>query len=301
MSVFTLPPWVRKHQFLNKKFSDLEAAELADLKSRLSQFQPSNPEISIVIPAWNEGDQIFRTLSSLADMAIDKATEIIVINNNSTDHTQEVLNRLGVITYFQPLQGIAHARQMGLEKAQGRYHLCADADTFYPPEWAAAMVGPMQQDHRIAGVYGRYSFLPPNGSQRWPLWIYEKITGILIRIRRRKREHINFLGFNMGFVSETGRITGGFNVSQPRQFNNLAGIEGFVDESEDGRMAVNLMTRGRLKLITDSRARVFTSSRRLLAEGGILQSFINRVRVHSLRLTEYILGKKIEQSGLKQK
>lgn len=298
MSVFKIPGWVRKHQYPGKKLSDLDAAELEDLQRRLSRFRPENPEISIVIPAWNEGDQIFRTLSSLADNTAGMAIEIIVINNNSTDHTQDVLDRLGVLNYFQPLQGIAHARQMGLEKAKGRYHLCADADTFYPPQWAAAMVRPMEHDAGIAGVYGRYSFLPQEGSGRWPLWIYEKITGILIRVRKRKREHINFLGFNMGFVTETGRVTGGFNVRRARQFSNTAGTEGFVDESEDGRMAVNLMSRGRLKLISDSRARVFTSSRRLLAEGGIFQSFVTRVKMHSVRLTEYLSGKKIRQSDL---
>lgn len=298
MSLFSVPAWVRKHQYPNKKFSDLSTTELEDLTDRLRRFRPAKPEVSIVIPAWNEGDQIFRTLSSLADTVTDKATEIIVINNNSTDHTQEVLDRLGVVSYFQPLQGIAHARQMGLEKAHGKYHLCADADTFYPPYWPAAMVRPMLQDPRIAGVYGRYSFLPPVGSQRWPLWMYEKLTGILIRIRKRKREHINFLGFNMGFVTETGRITGGFNVTRARQFSNIAGADGFVDESEDGRMAVNLMSRGKLELISDRRARVFTSSRRLLAEGGIFQSFMTRVKMHSLRLTEYVSGKKIEKSDL---
>lgn len=288
-----LPAWVRKHQFINKSFGQLSPDEFLDLKNRLERFSPDAPEISVVIPAWNEGDNIYRTLSSLADMRSNRYIEIIVINNNSTDHTQEVLDKLGVRNYFQPQQGIAHARQMGLEKARGKYHLCADADTFYPTNWAITMVKPMEDDPTIAGVYGRYSFLPPEGKSRLFLWFYEKITGMLIRIRKKKREHINFLGFNMGFLAEAGRTSGGFNVSQVRQFSNSG--ENFVDESEDGRMALNLKKTGSLKLINDHRARVFTSSRRLLAEGGIFQSFFNRLELHTFRLKEYVAGRKIEE------
>ena len=299
MTSTQLPGWLRKHLFLNKTFSDLSEKELQDLKSRLAKFSPERPEISIVIPAWNEGKTIHRTLSSLADNTADVGIEIIVINNNSTDHTQQVLDQLGVRNYFQPLQGIALARQMGLEKARGKYHLCADADTFYPPNWAITMVKPMEVDPAIAGVYGRYSFLPTQGDGRLFLWLYEKITGVLIRIRKKRREHINFLGFNMGFVTQTGRTTGGFNVTRVRQFSNAAGDEGFVEESEDGRMALNLKRIGSLKLITDSRARVFTSSRRLEAEGGIYQSFLNRLKLHTLRLKEYVAGRNIEEGERK--
>ena len=299
MNSTQLPGWIPKHLYQNKSFRDLNEAEFLDLKNRLAKFSPHSPEISIVIPAWNEGDNIHRTLSSLAESTGDFQIEIIVINNNSTDHTQEVLDQLAVRNYFQPLQGIAHARQMGLEKARGKYHLCADADTFYPPHWAETMIRPMANDPGIAGVYGRYSFMPPEGEGRLFLWLYEKITGILIRIRKKKREHINFLGFNMGFVTEIGRITGGFNVARVRQFSNAAGDEDFVDESEDGRMALNLKKIGSLKLITDSRARVFTSSRRLQAEGGILQSFINRLKLHTLRLKEYVAGSNIEEGERK--
>lgn len=294
MAAFHLPSWLHQHLYINKKFSDLTASEIEDLKARLSKFNSENPDVSVVIPAWNEENNIYRALSSLASNITNLNVEILVINNNSTDGTQAVLERLGVKSCFQPLQGISFARQMGLLKAKGKYHLCADSDTFYPPNWIDLMVKPMIKNKNIVGVYGRYSFIPPDGISRFSLWFYEKLTGVLIRIRKYKREHINVLGFNMGFVTEIGIASGGFEVKQVRKFDNAIDSPDFVEESEDGRMAVNLKTRGSLKLITRSKARVFTSSRRLTSEGGVMSSFLRRLQLHVNRMNEYLAGSKIE-------
>lgn len=290
MSIFQLPVWLNQHLYPNKNFIDLTEPELDDLKARLSKFNHETPDISVVIPAWNEENNIYRALSSLASNVTDIKVEILVINNNSTDNTQAVLNRLGVKSYFQPVQGTPYTRQMGLMKAKGKYHLCADSDTFYPPRWIELMTKPMMKDSNIVGVYGRYCFIPPKGQSRLNLWFYEKLTGILIRIRKVNREYINVLGFTMGFVTEIGRTTGGFEVTEVRKFDNALGSEYFVEEAEDGRMAVNLKKKGKLKLITHSDARVFTSSRRLTSEGGVLASFLRRLQLHVKRMKEYVTG-----------
>ena len=291
MALFGLPDWIKPHLFTNKKFDDLTAAEITDLQTRIAGFKEEQPDISVVIPAWNEENNIFRTLSSLSANKTNYKVEIVVINNNSKDRTQQVLDTLGVRSYLQPEQGTPHARQMGLEKARGKYHLCADSDTFYPPKWIDLMVKPMIQDEGITGVYGRYSFIPPEGQSRFGLIFYEFLTGILVQIRKRNREYLNTLGFNMGFVTEVGRTTGGFKVSQVRMFDNAAGSDYFVDEAEDGTMAVNLKKKGRLKLVLDWKARVYTSPRRLMYDGGIWAAFMNRFKSHGSGLGEYVTGK----------
>jgi glycosyltransferase involved in cell wall biosynthesis len=291
MALFGLPDWIKPHLFTNKKFDDLTAAEIADLQTRIAGFKEEQPDISVVIPAWNEENNIFRTLSSISANKTNYKVEIVVINNNSKDRTQQVLDTLGVRSYLQPEQGTPHARQMGLEKARGKYHLCADSDTFYPPKWIDLMVKPMVQDEGITGVYGRYSFIPPEGQSRFGLIFYEFLTGILVQIRKRNREYLNTLGFNMGFVTEVGRTTGGFKVSQVRMFDNAAGSDYFVDEAEDGTMAVNLKKKGRLKLVLDGKARVYTSPRRLMYDGGIWAAFMNRFKSHGSGLGEYVTGK----------
>ena len=157
MSIFKLPDWLDQHLFTGKDFKDIGESELEELRSRLSKFNHENPEVSIVIPAWNEENNIYRTLSSLASNITDKNVELLVINNNSTDNTQKVLDRLGVRSYFQPIQGISFARQMGLLKARGSYHLCADSDTFYPPKWIELMTNPMVNPKTL--IYSLLYFL----------------------------------------------------------------------------------------------------------------------------------------------
>ncbi|MBK0381724.1 glycosyltransferase family 2 protein [Pedobacter sp. SD-b] len=293
VALFSLPKWLRKHQYKQKKFADLTSEELNLIKAGLAKLASPAPEVSIIIPAWNEEDNIFRTLSSLAANQTKRKVEIVVINNNSTDQTQTVLEQLGVKNFFQPEQGITFARQMGLENAKGKYHLCADSDTFYPPKWIDTMIKPLENSDKIVGVYARYAFIPEREGERFFFWLYERFAGIIIRLRKKNREHINFLGFNMGFKTAVGLANGGFKVKNVRKFDNALGSDDYVDESEDGRMAVNLMKSGNLFLVTQKNARVFTSSRRLIAEGGILKAFKHRFKLHTKRLSEYINGKKI--------
>lgn len=294
MPLFSIPVWLEPHFYSGKKFEDLTSSEILNLKERLARFSSDAPEVSIVIPAWNEENNLFKTLSSLASNISNRKIEIIVINNNSTDSTQDILDTLGVKSFFQKEQGISHARQMGLLKAKGKYHLCADSDTFYPPCWIDEMVGPLTYSQTYVGVYGRYSFLPKEGQSRLMLFAYEAITGLLIRLRKYKREHLNVLGFNMGFITECGRLNGGFEVNKVRKFENAKGSDDFVDESEDGRMALNLKKTGKLCLAKSSHARVYTSSRRIVAEGGLFQAFKSRFLLHCSNMGEYIKGAEVD-------
>ena len=291
MFSLSVPKWLKQHLFTGKDFADLTAEELTDLKIRLGNFNSDQPDVSVIIPAWNEENNIFHALSSLASNKTNLKVELVVINNNSNDNTQQVLDQLGVRSYFELKQGIAHARQRGLETAKGKYHLCADSDTFYPPLWIDTMVKPMLKDSGVTGVYGRYAFIPPEGQGRLGLWLYERLTGIMVQIRKRKREYVNTLGFSMGFVTQVGRDTGGFKVNKERKFDNAAGSEYYTEESEDGTMALNLLKMGRLKLVRDNDARVYTSPRRLLFEGSIWSAFTSRFKKHSSGMGEYITGK----------
>lgn len=295
---FKLPKWIEQHLYVGKGYSDLTSSELEVLKAKIQKFSHDDPDISIVIPAWNEENNIFRAVSSLASNITNFKVEIVVVNNNSTDNTQKVLDELGIRNYFQPEQGTPHARQLGLYKARGKYHLCADSDTFYPPRWIELMVKPMLENKEIVGVYGRYCFIPPKENSRLAMIPYEKITGLMIRIRKIKREFINVLGFNMGFITDVARSTDGFKVKGVRMFDNAAGSDYYIEEAEDGAMALRLKSKGKLHLVTHSDARVFTSSRRLVAEGGLYQSFWNRFKLNLSRMTEFLFGKaKNEESA----
>lgn len=278
MNLFQIPRWIEPHLYSNKRFSDFTPDQIEALRQKLKPFNRPDPEISIVIPAWNEENNIYRALSSLADNRPRLPAEIVVVNNNSTDNTQQVLDTLGVKSCVQTIQGTQHARQMGLENTKGKYYLCADSDTIYPPDWINCMIEPLVTDKRISCVYGNYSFLPPEGQNRLGLALYELAGEVVIRLRRRQgKEFVNAYGFNMGFETRKGLQSGGFIISGSRRYDNIKGSD-FVNESEDGRMALNLMSFGRLHRVTSKKATVFTSSRRLMDDGSIWKAFLNRLR-----------------------
>jgi hypothetical protein len=54
MSLFDIPAWLKPHFYSGKNFKDLTQAEISELRQRLARFNTTDPEVSIVIPAWNE-------------------------------------------------------------------------------------------------------------------------------------------------------------------------------------------------------------------------------------------------------
>jgi hypothetical protein len=78
------------------------------------------PTISLVIPAYNEEAYLPACLEAVMRNVGDQAMEIIVIDNNSTDGTRQVVERYPRVTYvFEPQKGITRARQRGFQAASG--------------------------------------------------------------------------------------------------------------------------------------------------------------------------------------
>ncbi|MDD5445957.1 MAG: glycosyltransferase [Candidatus Pacebacteria bacterium] len=96
--------------------------------------------VSIVIPVFNREKTIKRALSSAANQTYEN-TEIIVIDDGSTDKTAEIVKNFskkvkkGKIKYFyQKNKGASAARNLGVLKAKGDYLSFLDSDDEYLPE-----------------------------------------------------------------------------------------------------------------------------------------------------------------------
>jgi glycosyltransferase involved in cell wall biosynthesis len=271
---FKTPEWVKFHNFHYKDFDSVDPSILKRIKSDLAKFNTENPEVSIVIPAYNEETSLLHTLSSLSKIKTKYSTQLIVVNNNSTDKTQQVLDACGVKSIFEPRQGISFTRQTGLESASGKYMLNADADSIYPETWVDDYVNALQ-DESVSCVYGSYSFIPEYSS-RFVLANYELISEFIIGLRRFRKEYLNVLGFNFAFRRKDALKVGGFNTNRQRW--------------QDGWMAMMLMKEGKLKSVKT--ARVWTSDRRLMYDGGIWNAAIKRLKKE---ITRYV-PEKVEGS-----
>ena len=96
--------------------------------------------VSVIIPAYNEEDNIANTIESTLklDYPSDKL-DIIVVNDGSKDRTGEICKEFsdeGKIIYLEnnPNQGKAEALNLGIKHAKTKYVACIDADTVIEPD-----------------------------------------------------------------------------------------------------------------------------------------------------------------------
>jgi len=259
--LFSNPEWLANFNYPYAKYEDIPASVFDEINLNLDKVQGEDPLVSVVIAAWNEEVNVLNCVASLSKSKTTVPFEIIVINNNSTDRTQDTLDRLHIKSFFQGIQGWGPARQLGLEKARGNYVLLADADCFYPERWVDEMVKGLQEPGVVC-VYGRYSFIAEPGYPRWKFYLLEKMKDTVAELRHLKRPYLNAFGISMGYVREYG-LKAGYVMRKIR--------------GEDGRMCFDLMQYGKVKQVKSGKARVWTGPRTLQQDGSFSKAVLIRV------------------------
>jgi len=121
------------------------------------------PEISVIVPAWNEADELPRTLAALqrALGELGRAAEIVVVDNASTDGTAEIARAHGVHVVREPERRIARARNAGAAAARGRFLIFVDADTHPSAELLRSSLS-LLDSGMVCGGGARVAFETPD-------------------------------------------------------------------------------------------------------------------------------------------
>ena len=101
--------------------------------------------ISVVIPVFNEEKSIQKTIQEikkvLKENKLEKKSEIIVVNDGSTDNTKKILEKLDVVLINNPSKmGYGFSLKRGIIKANNELIAITDADQTYPFEYIPKML-----------------------------------------------------------------------------------------------------------------------------------------------------------------
>ncbi len=117
------------------------------------------PSVTIAVPCWNESSTIGGTIESL--MALDYPKDklhIVVVDNNSTDNTQEIAQTFkqkypqNIEVLLETKQGKHHAVNKALELSKSELFGCLDADSFVASNALATIVGYFEHNKEAMAV-----------------------------------------------------------------------------------------------------------------------------------------------------
>lgn len=168
--------------------------------------------ISVVVPAYNEEKIIARCLNSLVSQKTNKEFEVILVNNNSTDKTDEIAQtfkkKLKLRIILEPKQGRGVARHTGFMKASGNIILSTDADAVVTPDWVEVLSGLMTKP----GVVAATGTCWINDCSYMTNKSFNLFQPLFMRGYRLLFGHYWLSGFSFGIYKEIYEKSGGFNT-----------------------------------------------------------------------------------------
>lgn len=267
--------WYEKYlSIYGKSFDEIPDSVLDEIKNNLAKKQSVEPLVSIVVIAYNEERRLAACLWSLSELQTKYPIEILGVNNNSKDRTEEVYQRLGLPYFTELRQSPGFARQCGLENAKGKYHFCIDADTFYPAQYVDLMMTKLTKSN-VSCVSSFWSFFPDENHSRFGLFLFEMIRDMFLFVQHFKRPELCVRG--MVFA---------FNADYARQ----VAIRTDIRRGEDGSLALSLKPFGKIAFLYNRKARPVTGYGTIGSQS-LWQSFVQHVKIQGKGLSRIFYKK----------
>jgi glycosyltransferase involved in cell wall biosynthesis len=204
----------------------------------MTEISAASPDVSVLICTFNRADRLDETLGTLAASRVpnDLRWDVIVVDNNSTDHTRDVVTRqagafpVPLIYLFEARQGKSNALNTGMAASRARVIAFTDDDVRVPPGWLHAAVQPLLEDDRLAYTGGPVA--PIWGGPK-PDWLdeYSNLGGT-IAVKNHgpapfifEERHKTPLGVNMAVRRSLIEQIGGFRPDLGRNGTSLLGQE----------------------------------------------------------------------------
>lgn len=169
--------------------------------------------ISVIIPTYNGRSRIKNTLDALFSQDFSGEFEIIVVDDGSTDNTEDYVRECNekIKVIYQPNQGPAVARNLGAHNAAGEIILFTDDDCIPQADWLREMLRPFGEDPDIVGVKGRYRTEQRSPVARFVQLEYEDKYDYML-----KEKYIDFIDtYSAAFKRSVFMEAGGYDTEFP--------------------------------------------------------------------------------------
>ncbi len=187
-------------------------------------------DVSVVVCTYNRAESLRDTIESLTKQKAGSCSyEIIVVDNNSKDHTKSVTQSFnGKVKYlFESKQGLSYARNTGIREAKGQVIAFTDDDVIADPNWVESLQKCFRETKALM-VAGKIERL---WNCERPQWLADEITGPLIvqdlgPVRKKwDLENRHTVGANMAFHRSVFERYGTFQEELGRKGDSLIGGE----------------------------------------------------------------------------
>ena len=270
-----MPKWYDKYlSIYGKPFDEVSDNILDEIKSKLGTLQSEDPLVSIVVIAYNEERRLAACLWSLSELQTQFPIEILGVNNNSKDRTEELYQRLGLPYFNESKQSPGYARQCGLENARGQYHFCIDADTFYPPRYIDLMMSKLTKPN-VSCVSSFWSFFPDEQHSAFGLFLFELVRDLFLFVQHFKRPELCVRGMVFAFKTDLAR---------------KVKIRTDIRRGEDGSLALSLKPYGKIAFLYNRHARPVTGYGTIGSQS-LWQSFVQHVKIQGRGITRIFYKK----------
>jgi cellulose synthase/poly-beta-1,6-N-acetylglucosamine synthase-like glycosyltransferase len=110
--------------------------------------------VTVIVPVHNGEQTIQPLLDSLQKLSYDRnKVEVIVVDGNSTDKTQEIVKKYPVKLVIEEKKGLNLARNIGIKFSNGEIIAFTDSDCIVPPNWITKIVENFK-DQKVSCVGG---------------------------------------------------------------------------------------------------------------------------------------------------
>ena len=204
--------------------------------------------ISVIIPTFNEEENIAQCLVSLSHQTIPRGEyEIIVVDGGSKDATCAIAKKYADSVIVQTSRKVGGARNDGVMVAKGEIIATTDADCILPPGWLERIVRDFKKPG-VVQVYGPVYPIEDGLGNQFSLFLANTFSRI-------------------GYYSRIFYYTLGCNTAFRKEAFEKAGMYRCIDAGDDLEIAMRLKDLGRIYF--DNRLKVGFSMRRYQTFGTI--------------------------------